>query len=548
MKKLFLLLVCFISFNLYAKKATPFLDVPPDNWAYTSIKKLYLEGIIRPDDDFFIKKSNKPVTRYQLALLLARYLEKYPEKKKKTNIKKLCADFKPELSMLGLRISNLEKNMIKVKDDVYDAMLEVERLKNPDLRKKGLKINLDSRTRFAGLDYKDTALNKIEENYFVSRTGINIDYSNEGFNGKIRLERDAYFNTQSGDWTSGRTVGNQKDTSLYTSIANLTFPKPYRKCDFITIGRQSLKLASGMLIDGTADAYYSEASLPYFKNIKSKNAAIKMDTSIKRPFDLEFMDFLSDYKGIGFSAYYMHQKNPFKSVTSEVTNRKADYIFDGYSGNYTWYGLTADYKAFGFLNFSFDGAFLDWEKSLLINSNSQDGGYGYRASMAYGKEDDIGFDLIFTRFSDYFFAPRGSNNYSIFYYDSPSTKLSYNEAGYSNGFDDFFLEIRYPFSEKMLLTGRIEGIDDKLPHYSSIDDDRTIFTGIIGYKYKPHTRFNLIYKKIRCNDNSNDMAVNGVIGNPELGYTGSAGAKDRNGLLYNVNDLSELWLEILLNY
>jgi len=549
MKTFIFIFLTILSFSVFSVQNQPFLKVKPDNWAYQSIKKLYSEGIIKSNDNFFINNKDKPVTRYQLSLLLARYMEKFPESKSKPEIMKLCANFKTELSMLGFRISKLENNMYALKNDLYDTMLKVERLKNPDLRKNGIKLSIDTRIRFEDLDYKESAVKKVlNENYFVSRTGFDINYSNDNFKGYIRLERDAFFNSQKGDWTNGKTSGNETDTAFYTHYANLIFNAPYKNCDFIILGRQDIKIGSGMLANGVADAYYSEGPLPYFNNIKIHDAAIKMNTSINRPFDLGFLEALSSFKGADISAYYAHQKNPFQSITAEIIDRKTNNIFDGYSGNYSWYGLTANYILFQSIYLGIDISMMDWERDLKVNNSFENGGMGLRTLISYGKNDDLGFDLRYTKFSDYFFAPVGSNKSIIYYFDDPYTKLLYNAAGYTHGFDDLFLELRYPISGNFLLTGRIEDIDDRLPHYGTIDDDRNIYTGIISYKYKPNTRFNLLYRKTNCNKNSSLMPVSGIAGDSKFGYTGNSGAIDQNGFSYNTSDLRELWFEILLNY
>lgn len=76
MKRLFLtlvLVVLLISLSTYSYATVP-SDVPQNHWAYEAIDLLIKEGIIKgyPDGTF---RGNQNVTRYELAMLLAKLLE-----------------------------------------------------------------------------------------------------------------------------------------------------------------------------------------------------------------------------------------------------------------------------------------------------------------------------------------------------------------------------------------------------------------------------------------------------------------------------------------
>ncbi|HPO82811.1 MAG TPA: S-layer homology domain-containing protein [bacterium] len=76
MKRLFItiiLLVLIVSLNVYSYAAIP-SDVPQNHWAYEAVELLIKEGIIKgyPDGTF---RGNQGITRYELAMIVAKVLE-----------------------------------------------------------------------------------------------------------------------------------------------------------------------------------------------------------------------------------------------------------------------------------------------------------------------------------------------------------------------------------------------------------------------------------------------------------------------------------------
>jgi hypothetical protein len=61
-----------------AQQLTEFKDVPPDHWAAPAVKELAAKGIMKgfPDGTF---RGNQPVTRYELAVTLARFMRQVEE-------------------------------------------------------------------------------------------------------------------------------------------------------------------------------------------------------------------------------------------------------------------------------------------------------------------------------------------------------------------------------------------------------------------------------------------------------------------------------------
>ncbi len=93
--------------------ATPFSDVPANHWAYQYIQSLAADGVIDgyPDGKF---KGDRPMTRYEMAVVVARAVAKLQEnqsgvsKQDLDKLQKLIDALKDELDALGVRVTNLE--------------------------------------------------------------------------------------------------------------------------------------------------------------------------------------------------------------------------------------------------------------------------------------------------------------------------------------------------------------------------------------------------------------------------------------------------------
>ena len=94
--------------------ATPFSDVPSNHWAYQAIQSLAADGLVEgfPDGRF---KGDRPLTRYEMAVLVARVIAKlqangagYASKTDLDKLQKLIDALKDELDSLGVRVTNLE--------------------------------------------------------------------------------------------------------------------------------------------------------------------------------------------------------------------------------------------------------------------------------------------------------------------------------------------------------------------------------------------------------------------------------------------------------
>ena len=101
--------------------SNPFADVPAGHWSYDAVAFLASRGVVSgyPDGQY---KGGQLATRYELASVVARALAKIDmEKASKEDlelVKKLVAEFKPELDALGVKIADIDKRVADLEKNI----------------------------------------------------------------------------------------------------------------------------------------------------------------------------------------------------------------------------------------------------------------------------------------------------------------------------------------------------------------------------------------------------------------------------------------------
>lgn len=144
--------------------AEPFSDVPATHWAYDAVNSMVEKGIIQgfPDNTF---KGNSNVTRYQMAMMVAQALANVSENKGNVasgdmnELEKLTVEFADELSLLGVKITNLEDDMQDLKDGVSGLKKDMDYIKSNfnNGRIQKVKLSGDFLIRNYGAEMKDVA-------------------------------------------------------------------------------------------------------------------------------------------------------------------------------------------------------------------------------------------------------------------------------------------------------------------------------------------------------------------------------------------------------
>jgi len=103
-----LTLVLVFSLSALAGAAAP-VDVPANHWAYDAVKKLAADGLIDGFDNGRFN-GDKTLTRYEFAVIVAKAIGKEDKVnvEQKALIEKLAAEYKAELTGLGIRVKALE--------------------------------------------------------------------------------------------------------------------------------------------------------------------------------------------------------------------------------------------------------------------------------------------------------------------------------------------------------------------------------------------------------------------------------------------------------
>ena len=195
--------------------ANPFTDVPAKHWAYDSVNRLSQAGIVDGYADGTFK-GDKTVSRYEMAQIVAKAMTKTLNADQKAMVDKLSKEFAVELIAMGIKVEGMQ--------DQIDNMV---------------KISGDARVR-----YTDAGEVSGEKSDLRARVA---------FDGKIN--KDMKFNARlSGSFNPSDANNNAVGVALDT--ANVTF----NALGFAnTVGRQDIKLGSGILIDDTINGIAAQS-------------------------------------------------------------------------------------------------------------------------------------------------------------------------------------------------------------------------------------------------------------------------------------------------
>lgn len=208
--------------------ANPFSDVPAKHWAYDAVNKLAQAGIVDGYGDGTFK-GDKTMTRYEMAQIVAKAMNKSLNADQKATVDQLSKEFAAELNTLGVKVEGLQNqvdNMVKVSGDARVRYFNTE----------GQKDVTDYRARVA-------------------------------FDGKIN--DNMKFNAR---LSSGNALVDGKANGVALDTANVTFNALGLTN---TIGRQDLKLGSGYLVDDQMNGIIAQAgTLKLFAGNAGTNAKV----------------------------------------------------------------------------------------------------------------------------------------------------------------------------------------------------------------------------------------------------------------------------------
>jgi hypothetical protein len=533
MKKLSIFVLVIFAATAFAN---PFSDVKFNHWAYDAVSKLAAKGIITgyPDGTF---KGTKSVTRYDMAVIIARLMEQVgvsPSLKAKMSkgdldsVQKLVVEFADELSLLGVKVTALEDEMSAVKDDLAVLKEDVRTLKATGGQGGKIRITGDIRQRFQDFGYEETAVEAIfNENFFESLLGLNLDMMiDPDVTACLRLERTAYWNTQNGDWTTGAGTGPgfvvNRDTDLQTALGYIQIKDFFGWADQMRFGRQRIALGHDLLIKGVADGITFLKTVDNKREIVCRVGGFKLDdadtgtlavANDNEGLDLAYMDWTFDLHDVMAELYVIHSREPMGVIQDTVTAWKN-------VKRQTWYGIAASGNPVPELTLWGEYAWLNFDESVDLNgiaadTSTEDGDNGFLVGLNWDANRRTVFKLQYMAFDQYFWKPQGTGFNTIWDVDTyldPATTWLYDAAGYRMDFDDIMAEINYQITDKSTIIGRYERIDDNTNLVAGqVADDRNILTGIFKYQYKPNTAITLQYRQVSCEDSTGAAAGDQVV-------------------------------------
>lgn len=125
----------------------PFSDVPSDHWSVVAVSQLAQEGIIEGYGDKTFH-GDAHITRYEMAQMVAKAMAKDLTGADKQMIEKLSAEYSNELTNLGVRVAQLDKQSDNV---MIEGVMRIEG-KNTKITENGLNDKEHSVTGLIRLD------------------------------------------------------------------------------------------------------------------------------------------------------------------------------------------------------------------------------------------------------------------------------------------------------------------------------------------------------------------------------------------------------------
>lgn len=312
--------------------ANPFSDVPAKHWAYDAVNKLAASGIVDGYGDGTFK-GDKTMTRYEMAQIISKAMNKVTTVDQKVIIDKLAGEFGTELNSLGVKVDGIQKQM-----------------------DNQIKLTGDARVRFNSTAAEDTTY----------RFRLNVG-------GKIN--NDTKINAR---LTTGDAVGSvdQFNTLAFDRINVQTKLLGFDT----TLGKQDLTLGKGLLYDtGEVNAPITGVK------VKAGNLMAAVDNSGAS--QLQAYEYKANILGKNITADYMNVKggNEYAALSTDV-NLGSKKVAVEFAQN-----LSQDANAFK-VSTDVLGAqvsYIDYEANALPAQSV--------VSFGNKAVDDKGFQILYTK-------------------------------------------------------------------------------------------------------------------------------------------------------
>jgi len=246
--------------------ANPFSDVPAKHWAYDAVNKLAQAGIVDGYGDGTFR-GDKTMTRYEMAQIVAKAMNKSLNSDQKAIVDKLAQEYSAELNNLGIQVAGLQNEM--------DNMV---------------KFSGDARVRYYNTDNDGTENDKGLGEYRVRL----------GATAKVNDKSSLYARITSGSqlFSAGNASATIENAYLNTKILGFD----------TKIGRQDYDLGQGLLAGAGSTAILNGVSVRNggFMAFGGKEAtsATTMDNAYGAQYAFAFAPITVSYLNDGDNNYY----------------------------------------------------------------------------------------------------------------------------------------------------------------------------------------------------------------------------------------------------
>ncbi len=341
MKKGLLLVVVmvFMVTAISAAFAGPFSDVPKKHWAYEAVNSLAAKGLLEGYADGKFKGS-KAMTRYEMALLTARLIDKKFGGADLETLQKLTIEFADELALLGVKVQALEEEVKVIRNDVDTLKTDVDTLKKSGFNK--FRVTLEDRIRFEDNKYKDlnAGVADLGNSRFVNRLRMNIKGQvDDNVSTFLSLQDSTVhgFATQNNPNT-GFNNDTAADTNrdLFLGYIDVRNFGGGRLIDNFRAGRFTLTIGKGLVLDNEVDGLLIKKA---HKNTNFAFAALDTRNNFAARSNNDGLDaklFTVDHawKQVAAGAYYFTKSSAYDRISGTG---------NAYSA-LDMYGLTLDGK------------------------------------------------------------------------------------------------------------------------------------------------------------------------------------------------------------
>ena len=492
MKKLYIVFILAVLVTLTSQVlANPFSDVPFSHWAYDAVKNLTDKGIMigMPDGTF---KGEKGVNRYQLAVTLARALEKLPSMKGNVDaidlraLERLTIEFADELALLGVKVMSLEDGLQVVRDDITAIKAgKTAGCRGDSSCGDTISITGDSWLHIDDVKFATDDVDDDLNTYYL--IGLNLAAPiDEGVRTFVRIENDP-------DITStGQRFGADLDGATFSiDVAYIAVDGLFDLAD-VKIGRQWIGVGHYIVMQDKYDG------IIFSKKIDDLAVDFFMIDQVNQPqpgndngFNLKGIDLKRSLCGHDAEVYYV-VNNQNGANTGDLVN----------------YGLSLDGAVTEDMDYLFEYCSYD---DNVPGANNQEGDF-WIFGIDYSFNEKVGIKLTYGE-ADEEYLPVGVNYFpgidELYGTMNPGYGVDNDEgvtnaSGYVIGIKDTLAKLYAQLSEKtdgFLVYEKVEANDTtaaatlysaangSVPEYSR-------FTIGFNHQYAPNTTFGIRYDTV----------------------------------------------------